>query len=141
MTVFIDTAVVLYAGGSDHPLREPCRQVMLAIRSGELQAVSSVEVVQEIVHRFLAVGRPKLARQMASDALDAFAPALPVTHALARRLPALVERYPRLQARDLVHVATCIHEGITEIVSPDRAFDEVAEIRRLDPVDLAARLA
>ena len=42
------------------------------------------------------------------------------------------------QARDLVHVATCIHEGITEIVSPDPGFDEVAEVRRIDPLAFGA---
>jgi predicted nucleic acid-binding protein len=34
-----------------------------------------------------------------------------------------------------VHVATCLQEGISEIVSPDRGFDTVSEIRRIDPAD------
>jgi predicted nucleic acid-binding protein len=57
-----------------------------------------------------------------------------------RRVSDLAARYPTLGARDLVHVATCVHEGIAEIVSPDRAFDEVAELRRLDPIEFAATL-
>jgi predicted nucleic acid-binding protein len=52
-------------------------------------------------------------------------------------MPDLVARYPRLTARDLVHVATCLEEGIAEIVTPDRSFDVVAEIRRIDPADFA----
>jgi predicted nucleic acid-binding protein len=63
---------------------------------------------------------------------------VPIGHALMRRVPDLMARYPDLQARDLVHVATCIHEGITEIVSTDRGFDQVAEIRRIDPAAFAA---
>jgi hypothetical protein len=114
---------------------------MLAIGSGELAAVTSVEVVQELLHRFIAIRRVEIGRQLASDAMDAFAPVLPISHALMRRVPDLAARYPQLAARDLVHVATCVHEGITEIVSPDRAFDQVAELRRLDPADLAAQLA
>lgn len=77
---------------------------------------------------------------MARLSLDVFAPVLPITHALMRRLPDLAERYPALSARDLVHVATCIHEGIVEIVSADTGFDAVHELRRLDPVSLAAAL-
>ncbi len=38
----------------------------------------------------------------------------------------------------MVHVATCIEEGIGTIISPDRAFDAVAEIERLDPFEAAA---
>ncbi|HSK51652.1 MAG TPA: type II toxin-antitoxin system VapC family toxin [Clostridia bacterium] len=140
-TPFIDTAVLMYAAGAEHPLRDSCRRVMLGIRSGQLQAVTSVEVVQELLHRFISLRRPDVGRQLASDALDTFAPVLPVTHALIRRVPELAARYPSLAARDLVHVATCVHEGITEIVSPDRAFDEVAELRRVDPIEFAATLA
>ena len=140
-TPFIDTAVLMYASGAEHPLRAPCRRVMLAIGSGELAAVTSVEVVQELLHRFIAIRRVEIGRQLASDAMDTFAPVLPISHALMRRVPDLAARYPSLAARDLVHVATCVHEGITEIVSPDRAFDQVAEVRRLDPVELAAQLA
>ncbi|MHB8399678.1 MAG: hypothetical protein ACYDCI_12230 [Candidatus Limnocylindrales bacterium] len=50
-------------------------------------------------------------------------------------MPDLVERYTTLAARDLVHVATCLEEGIGEIVSPDRGFDAVSEIRRIAPDD------
>ncbi len=75
---------------------------------------------------------------MATDALDTFAPVLPITHAVMRRLPALVAAYPALSARDLVHVATCLVEGIDVIVSPDQAFDQVREIRRVDPLESAA---
>lgn len=133
MTAFIDTAILMYAGGADHPLRQPCRKVLDRIADGDLDAVTSVEVVQEVIHRFLAVRRPDLGIAMAQQALDLFAPVLPVTHAVMRRMPELVSRYPTLAARDLVHVATCLHEGIAQIISPDRGFDAVDGIRRLDP--------
>jgi predicted nucleic acid-binding protein len=70
--------------------------------------------------------------------MDAFAPVIPMTHALMRRVPDLIDRYPTLSARDLVHVATCIHEGIVDIVSPDRGFDVVHELHRLPPEDFAS---
>ena len=133
MTVFIDTAVVMYAGGADHPLRAPCQRLLGDVAESRLEAVTSVEVIQEILHRFRAIGRPEIGAAMARDALDLFAPVLPVTHAVMRRMPELVEAYPNLAARDLVHVATCLQEGISDIVSPDRGFDTVPGIRRIDP--------
>lgn len=141
MTVFVDTAVPMYAAGGTHPLRDPSLRVLQMIREGDLEAVTSTEVVQEIAHRFLAVRRPEIARQLATDVLDLFAPVLPITHALIRRVPDLARKYPKLSARDLIHVATCIHEGITEIISPDRAFDQVAEVRRIDPTEFAVEPA
>jgi predicted nucleic acid-binding protein len=137
VTVFIDTAIVMYAGGAEHPLRAPCQRLLADVVDGHLEAVTSVEVVQEILHRFTAIGRPETGAAMARDALDLFAPVLPVTHAVMRRMPELVETHPTLAARDLVHVATCLQEGIGDIVSPDRGFDLVRGIRRIDPASLA----
>jgi len=102
-----------------------------------MDATTSVEVVQEILHRFLAIRRPDLGVAMAREVVAAFRPLLPVTHAVVERMPELVERYPTLTARDLVHVATCVQEGIGTIVSPDRGFDLVSELRRLDPLEAA----
>ena len=135
MTFFIDTAVIMYAAGSEHPLKGSCQAILMRIADGELDAVISVEVVQEIVHRFMALGRIAQGASIARDALDLFAPVLPITHATMRRMTELVEAHPTLAARDLVHVATCLQEGISDIVSPDRGFDSVPEIRRLAPDD------
>jgi predicted nucleic acid-binding protein len=141
VTVFVDTAIVMYAGGGEHPLRDPSRKVLGLIADGDLDGVISVEVIQEILHRFISIRRPDAGQAQATEALDVFAPVLPITHALMRRVPELAQKYPRLSARDLVHVATCIHEGITEVISPDRAFDQVAEVRRIDPTEFAVEPA
>ncbi len=138
MTAFVDAAILMYAAGSDHPLREPCARVVRRIRDGSLDATTSVEVIQEIVRRYISIGRPDAAGALASETLDLFSPVLPVSHALMRRVPDLVARYPRLQGRDIVHIATCIHEGITEIISTDKGFDQVAEVKRIDPLAFTA---
>jgi len=137
MSVFLDTAVFMYANGSEHPLREPCRAILQDAAEQRLEAVTSAEVVQEILHRYISIRRASLGIALAREAVAAFRPLLPITHVVAERLPDLAERYPRLTSRDLVHVATCIEEGIGAIVSPDRGFDEVSEIRRLDPREIA----
>lgn len=69
---------------------------------------------------------------------DLFAPVLPVTHSVMQRMPELARRHPSLAARELVHVATCREHAVEAIVSPDRGFDAVAEITRIDPLDDAA---
>lgn len=132
--VFIDTAVLMYAGGAAHELKEPSARVVRQVRDRELDGVISAEVVQEILHRFIAIRRPETGAQMARDALDLFAPVLPLTHAVMDRMPDLMNRYSTRAARDLVHVATCLEEGIGFIVSPDRGLDAVTEVRRLDPM-------
>lgn len=128
----------MYAGGRPHPLREPCAAILRYVDGGRLDAVTSAEVIQEILHRFVALGRRDLGAEMAAHALDLFAPVLPVTHSAMRRMPELVRRYSALSARDLVHVATCAEEGVEAIISPDRGFDQVSGLERIPPEDGAA---
>lgn len=136
--VFIDTAILMYAGGEPHALRDPSAKIVRLVRDGRIDGVISAEVVQELLHRFVAIRRPEIGARMARDALDLFAPVLPLTHGIMDRMPDLVARYASLAARDLVHVATCLEESIGVIVSPDRGLDAVRELRRIGPDDVAA---
>lgn len=140
MSVFFDTAVIMYAAGWPHPLRSPCRELIDAVVEARLEAVVSAEVIQEILHRFSASGRRDVGTAMAEAALDLFAPVLPITDAIMRRMPALFQAYDGLSARDLIHVSACRETGIEVIVSPDRGFDQVEGLRRLDPSDAPTAL-
>ena len=57
-----------------------------------------------------------------------------------RAMPDLFLEYPALTARDLVHVATCRVHGIDLIISPDRGFDGIGGITRIDPADAPGSL-
>ncbi len=138
MTVFVDTAVLMYAGGPDHLLRHSCRAVVVAIGAGTISAVTSAEVIQEILHRFVSIRRPERGITMARDALELLGPVLPISHAVMARVPALVERYPGLATRDLVHVATCLEERVGTIVTTDVAMRRVTEVRCVAPAELVA---
>ena len=138
VTAFLDTAVFMYAGGGEHPLRDPCQAILRDVTDGRMDAVTSAEVVQEVLHRFIAIRRPATGVTMARSVLLSFGPVLSISHAIISRVPDLVARYPGLTARDLVHVATCHEEGIDRIVSPDAGFDVVSDLRRIDPTELSS---
>jgi len=133
VTVFVDTAVIMYAGGADHAMRAPSRQLLKAAVAGRIDAVTSAEVIQEIHHRFSAIGARDRGVAMAEAALDMFTPVLPITDGIMRRMTDLVLTHTTLSARDLVHVATCAETHIEIIVSPDRAFDRLEGLARIDP--------
>ena len=48
--IVLDTTVLVYAKGADHPLRDPSRRLIAAVADRELQATTTVEVIQEFVH-------------------------------------------------------------------------------------------
>ena len=140
MTAFFDTAVIMYAAGRDHPMRSPCRDLVDAVGSGLLDAVISVEVIQEILHRFSASGNRDVGAAMAEAALDLFSPVVPVTDRIMRAMPRLFLEFPALSARDLVHLATCRDLGIELIVSPDQGFDGIDGLQRVGPAEAVGAL-
>ena len=48
--IVLDTTVLVYAKGIDHPLRQPCRKLIDLIADGRIEATTTVEVIQEFVH-------------------------------------------------------------------------------------------
>ena len=129
----VDTAVLAYAVGGAHPLAAPCREIVRAAGAGQIELHASVEMVQEFVfHRMRRTDRLIAVRQ-ARDAAG-----LCVLHdfdagvlSIALELIATTDG---LGGRDAVHAATALRHGLSIIVSPDRAFDRVPRIRRLDPL-------
>lgn len=133
MSVFIDTAVFMYAGGPEHPLRPPCQALMIEVGAHTIDAVTSAEVIQEILHRYVSIRDQDRGITIARDAMDLMGPVLPVTHSVMARVPPLIERYPGLATRDLVHVATCLDAGVDTLVTTDTAMTRIAEIRCVHP--------
>lgn len=128
-----DTAVFIYAVGKEHPYRDPCREVVAAARDGALAGEASVEVIHELAHVLIRRGgdRAKALRLASAAAelvrLHEFSPSdLPLTMTL-------LADHPALDARDAVFAATALNRGIPLILSPDRAYDDVPGLDRVDP--------
>jgi predicted nucleic acid-binding protein len=127
----------MYADGSDHPLKAPCLAVLSLVANRRVAAVTSVETIQEILHRYTLVGRRSHVRQVIDDFLTIVPDLLPVTPTDIRLLLTYIERFPPLSARDLLHVAVMTNNGLTSIISADTDFDRVPHITRVDPRNLA----
>lgn len=132
--VFIDTNIPMYAAGVPHPLREPSRRVIMAIATGQLDAVTDAEVFQEILYRYLRMGEQEKGFRI----FDYFyrimlGRILPIEDADVHQARELAERYPALSPRDLIHLAVMLRHQIQEIITTDRGFDSVKEVRRIDP--------
>lgn len=135
-----DTAVFLYARGREHPYREPCRDLVRLSAEGALAGEASVELVQEFAH---VLRRRGLGGGTVRDESSAVG-ALCLLHEFGapelRLALSLVATVPAIGVRDAVHAATALRRGIGVVVSPDRAFDAVPGVERVDPLVAAERL-
>jgi predicted nucleic acid-binding protein len=130
--IILDTTILAYAVGEDHPLREPCRRLLAAHASGSIEVTTTVEVLQEFAH----VRARRRTRQDAVNLTRLYATALNPIVTTAADLDAglaLFERYPDLGAFDAVLAAVSIAHGAEALVSADRAFASVAELAWVDP--------
>jgi predicted nucleic acid-binding protein len=134
--IVVDTTVLAYAVGSEHPLREPSRQIVAAIRDGLVTATTTVDVIQEFAHGY-ARRRPRAtAVSHARRYVTLLAPLLTPTEQDLDAGLRLFQDQEELDAFDAVLAATTIAHQAEALVSGDRAF---ASVRRLRFVELGSR--
>lgn len=133
--IVLDTTVLVYAVGAEHPLRDPCRRLVRAVEQGAIEATTTVEVVQEFTHvrsrrrsRADAVG-------VASAWVELLSPLLVVSAADLRAGLTVYREADRLGAFDAVLAATARAAGAAALVSADRAFAEVGSLTHVVPDD------
>lgn len=131
--IVLDTTVLVYAKGADHPLRDWCRGLLAAIGDGLTEATTTVEVIQEFVHvRARRRGRADAA-QLGRDYTDLLSPLLAVGGEDLRRGLDLYEQVESLDAFDAVLAGVAIGAGAAGLISADRAFASVPRLTYLDP--------
>ncbi len=137
--VYLDTNILVYAVGDESPFRGPCREILQTVVERRLTGETSAYTLQEFVRQRLRRGDSK-ATTRARAAMDMCAALHPVDQEILVRAFGLVERDPRLDIADAVHVSTALVHGIATVLSADRGLDGVEGIERVDPLD-HARLA
>lgn len=121
----------MYLVGGPHPHKADARQLVeSAISAGE-RLVTDAEVLQEILHRYVALDR-RDAIQPAFDALlGAVDDVFPITVADTERAKIIVLGYRRLSARVALHAAVMERERVSRIMSFDAGFDTLPGLTRI----------
>jgi predicted nucleic acid-binding protein len=131
--IVLDTTVLVYAKGADHPLRDPCRELIAAIADERIEATTTAEVIQEFVHvRARRRGRGDAAALGRAYA-ELLSPLINLGREQLDRGLALFETTARLGAFDAVLAAAAIHSGAAALVSADTAFAELPGIAHVVP--------
>jgi predicted nucleic acid-binding protein len=121
----------MYLVGAPHPRKIDAQRRLETLISERKRLVTDAEVLQEILHRFVAINR-RDAIQPAFDALlsvvdEVFA----IDAATVARAKHLALGYQGLSARDAIHAAVMQQHGISRILSFDSGFDAIPGMMRL----------
>ncbi len=129
--ILVDSNVPMYLIGAEHPNKETARRLLeRAVSRGE-RLVTDAEVLQEILHRYVAIKRLE-AIQPAFDALLAVVDEVfPVLQSDVERAKQVTLGGYQLSARDAVHLAIMDARHISTIMSFDTGFDRYPGLTRL----------
>ena len=128
--IFVDSNIPMYVVGSDHPLKQDAQRLTEGLLASGQRLVTDAEVLQEILHRYVATNRQGRI-QAAFDVLLALVDEVfAIDRATVERAKQVALGY-RLSARDAVHVAVMHQHSIQRILSFDAGFDRYPGITRL----------
>ena len=118
--IFVDSNVPMYLVGARHRSRDRL-EAYLRAHAGE-DYVTSAEVYQEIVHRYVAINR----RRALDDAFrlldEIVAAVFPITRDDVGLARAIAHEQHALSARDCLHVAVMERRGVTVALTCDAGF-------------------
>ncbi len=121
----------MYLVGASHPHKVDAQRLLESLISDRQRLVTDAEVLQEILHRYVAINR-RDAIQPAFDALRGVADEVRSVDVLtAERAKEIVMGRRQMSAREAVHLAVMEQHGINRILSFDSGFDEFPGVTRL----------
>jgi uncharacterized protein len=129
--ILIDSNVPMYLVGTPGPHKTDAQRLLEKLISQRERLVTDAEVLQEILHRYVAINRRHDIQPAFDALLNTVDEVLPVDRAVVERAKQIVLAYQRLSARDAVHLAVMESYRIERILSFDTGFDGFPGITRL----------
>jgi len=129
--ILVDSNIPMYLIGAPHPHKSDAQRLLERLVSERQRLVTDAEVLQEILHRYVAIKR-RDAIALAFDTLLGFVDeVLSVDQAIVERAKEIVLARLQLSARDAVHLAVMERHDIDQILTFDSGFDGFPGITRL----------
>ena len=128
--IFVDSNIPMYLVGAAHPHKADARQLLEDAITASERLVTSAQVLQEILHRYVAIDR-RDAIQPAFDALLGIVDeVIAIESEDVMRAREFVLGMSELSARDALHAAVMVRANIERIMTFDTAFDRIPGMSR-----------
>ena len=131
--ILVDSNILMYAAGSEHPCKQPSVAWLERVASGEIEATVDAEVLQEILHRYRALRRWSEGRRVYDLTRTIFPVVLPIDSDVLDRARSTMDLHSGLMARDALHAAVVELHDLDGICSYDQDFDILEGLRRIQP--------
>ncbi len=129
--ILVDSNIPMYLVGAPHPHKSDAQRWLEKLVSDRQRLVTDAEVLQEILHRYVAINRRDAIQPAFDSLLGIVDEVLAVDRSIAGRAKEIVLGHRRLSARDAIHLAVMEQHGIERILTFDSGFDGFPGITRL----------
>jgi predicted nucleic acid-binding protein len=129
--IFVDSNIPMYLIGAPHPHKTEAQLLLERLIAAGQRLVTDAEVLQEIVHRYAAIGRRDAIGPAFHVLLDVVDDVLAIEKADVLRAGEIVQNPALLSARDGVHIAVMERHGVRSILSFDGDFDRWPGLKRI----------
>ena len=129
--IFVDSNIPMYLVGGAHPHRAESQILLERLAGAGRPLVTDAEVLQEILHRYIAVDRRDTIEKAFKALLDIVDDVFPVEKADALRAAEIAQHRGLFCARDAIHIAIMEHYDVHSILSFDTDFDRWPGLERI----------
>ena len=134
--IYIDTNIFIYLATPNSPYHELSHKSVSLCLNNKTDIFTSTETVQEIVHVMKINGQQDKGIFIAKNIIKLVTRLISVDTEIILQYLELLSIYKKPQSRDVLHVATCIKNKISTIMTYDKHFSEFKEIQILKPEDV-----
>lgn len=131
--IFVDTNIFIYASSAPSPYKKLSEELLVKIARNQLKAATNTEVLQEIFNRYYAIKEQEKGFILFDDCIKIIPIILPVTKQGIIKAKEILQEYPSLPPRVAVHAAVMLNRSIKTVCSYDKHFDEIKELKRIEP--------
>jgi uncharacterized protein len=132
--IFIDSNIPMYLAGARHPLKSDAQLILERLVVARERLVTDAEVLQEILHRYTAIGRRESIGPAFQFILDVVDEVIPIDRTDVLRAGEIVQTRASMSARDAIHIAVMERHGIRSILTFDADFDHWPGLQRIHRV-------
>jgi predicted nucleic acid-binding protein len=132
--IFIDSNIPMYLIGAPHPHKTEAQLLLERLIASGQRLVTDAEVMQEILHRYVAINRRDAIGAALKVTLDIVDEIFAIEKSDVLRASEITQHRASLSARDAIHIAIMERHSIHSIFSFDGDFDRWPGLKRLHQI-------
>ena len=129
--IFVDSNIPMYLVGAPHPHKADTQRMLEKYILQRERLVTDAEVLQELLHRYFAIGRTDAIQPALDALLGVVDEVFPVEANSVERAKTILLGKKPITARDALHLAIMEQQGVNRVMSFDSGFDGIPGIERL----------